>query len=155
MGHLCAGCFPLSILIFPSRWLWWGLNPRSPHYKANILPPDHPTQWAHDVEKTSGFGWILVSTSSNFKTTSFWHQVYYVIYKTNKVHHVNIVFWHCFNQPIYNIMLTLYADIVSTNRFASSYWRCFLTSLQPKPNTRWHHCSKMVVFEKSFYIQAI
>ena len=32
----------MFIFVFPTRWLWWGLNPRPFDYQADVLPPDHP-----------------------------------------------------------------------------------------------------------------
>ena len=42
-GHLlCRGLSQCPFFIFPTRWLWWGLNPRPSDYQADVLPPDHP-----------------------------------------------------------------------------------------------------------------
>ena len=42
-GTFCAGGYPnVHFFVFPTRWLWWGLNPRPSDYQADVLPPDHP-----------------------------------------------------------------------------------------------------------------
>ena len=43
LGHLlCRGLSQCPFFVFPTRWLWWGLNPRPSDYQADVLPPDHP-----------------------------------------------------------------------------------------------------------------
>ena len=43
MGHLlCRGLSQCPFFVFPTRWLWWGLNPRPSDYQADVLPPDQP-----------------------------------------------------------------------------------------------------------------
>ena len=44
LGHLlCRGLSQCPFFVFPTRWLWWGLNPRPSDYQADVLPPDHPS----------------------------------------------------------------------------------------------------------------
>ena len=48
MGHLlCRGLSQCPFFVFPTRWLWWGLNPRPSDYQADVLPPDHPAVLCH------------------------------------------------------------------------------------------------------------
>ena len=38
----CRGLSQCPFFVFPTRWLWWGLNPQPSDYQADVLLPDHP-----------------------------------------------------------------------------------------------------------------
>ena len=48
---LCRGLSQCPFFVFPTRWLWWGLNPRPSDYQADLLPPDHPP-YVYSISET-------------------------------------------------------------------------------------------------------